>query len=100
MIYDLRNVKVLVDELFPTEHEMRNSHMRDAEGEFISRISVNDGEWHFLAVSWNQDDGRIALYVDGDLLASSDERRAFIGKGKTIPSEGTFQIGASLIGVV
>ena len=71
LFYDPRNLKVIVRQSLPTAMEIRNPHMRNVEGEFISGVSVNDGEWHFIILSWGNIDGIASIYIDGKLGASS-----------------------------
>ncbi|XP_049280450.1 sushi, von Willebrand factor type A, EGF and pentraxin domain-containing protein 1-like [Anopheles funestus] len=35
----------------------------------VTNVSLNDGDWHFVCVSWTSAGGRYALYLDGELSA-------------------------------
>ncbi|XP_035901734.1 sushi, von Willebrand factor type A, EGF and pentraxin domain-containing protein 1-like [Anopheles stephensi] len=35
----------------------------------VTNVSLNDGDWHFVCVSWTSDGGRYTLYLDGELSA-------------------------------
>ncbi len=48
--------------------------------------SIQDGEWHFLAGTWDGDD--IKLYIDGELAAEMP------CKGKLSPNDASLYIGA------
>ncbi|HVR73424.1 MAG TPA: PKD domain-containing protein [Planctomycetota bacterium] len=47
------------------------THVLDEVGDPV-RIGVDDDNWHRLAVHFNQDEDRLGIYVDGDLLADLD----------------------------
>lgn len=54
-----------------------------------SRVSVNDGKWHQLGVSWRID-GRLRLYVDGRLVYKTQ-----LPAGEALPAAGSIILGQS-----
>lgn len=40
------------------------------EGRFLTDITVNDGQWHHVAMTWEQQNGRIIIYIDGEQRAA------------------------------
>lgn len=54
-------------------------------------ISVADGRWHHLAVSWENKDGRIFIAVDGEDLTPIG--LADISKAKNLPADGMLTLG-------
>jgi len=52
-------------------------------------VNVSDGAWHFLAITWNADDGRVALFDNGMLAFSGGPYRT----GSSLPQGGTLVLG-------
>ena len=63
-------------------------------GDHKSGVSVTDGAWHHVAVTWESGEGVVRLYDNGRLVWAV--RRA---RGKTIPSGGTLVIGREQVRV-
>jgi hypothetical protein len=63
--------------------------LRRANETASTAISVNDGTWHHLAVTW-QLDGRVKVYVDGRLV-----HRTILPRGQPLPSIGSVILGQS-----
>nr|XP_040233470.2 sushi, von Willebrand factor type A, EGF and pentraxin domain-containing protein 1-like [Anopheles coluzzii] len=55
----------------------------------VTNISLNDGEWHFVCVSWTSAGGRYALYVDGERSAYGSR----LSEGAPIQSGGLYVFG-------
>ena len=54
-----------------------------------TNISVNDGQWHHVAVSWQSDpDGEITILKDGKIVFSGA-----LGAGQSIPQSGAIVLG-------
>ena len=51
-------------------------------------ISVNDGDWHHIAVTWQASDGRLVFYLDG-AQAYTD----IVNPGHTLGTSGTVVLG-------
>lgn len=49
-IYKMRNMDIIIDQNYQTHG---------------TGVDVADGEWHHVAVTWNNDDGVVQIYVDG-----------------------------------
>lgn len=52
-------------------------------------MNVSDGAWHFLALTWNADNGRVALFDNGMLTFSGGPYRT----GSSLPQSGTLVLG-------
>ena len=63
--------------------------LRGGNATASARISVNDGKWHQLGVTW-QVDGRVRLYVDGRLV-----HKTSLAAGPAIPAVGSLILGQS-----
>jgi Concanavalin A-like lectin/glucanases superfamily len=59
--------------------------------ELTSTASINDGNWHHVAATWNGSNGAARILVDGVIVASSN-----IAIGESIPDNGTFVLGQDL----
>uniref|UniRef100_A0A182K190 Sushi, von Willebrand factor type A, EGF and pentraxin domain-containing protein 1 n=1 Tax=Anopheles christyi TaxID=43041 RepID=A0A182K190_9DIPT len=55
----------------------------------VTNVSLNDGEWHFVCVSWTSVGGRYALYVDGERCAQGSR----LSDGSPISSGGMYVFG-------
>uniref|UniRef100_A0A182PU12 Sushi, von Willebrand factor type A, EGF and pentraxin domain-containing protein 1 n=1 Tax=Anopheles epiroticus TaxID=199890 RepID=A0A182PU12_9DIPT len=55
----------------------------------VTNVSLNDGEWHFVCISWASAGGRYALYVDGKLCAQG----AHLSEGVPIQMGGLYIFG-------
>lgn len=55
----------------------------------ITDIILNDGEWHFICVTWISREGRYEIYVDGTLKHSGKN----LSPGDLIEANGTIIIG-------
>ncbi|AQQ09094.1 hypothetical protein L21SP3_00892 [Sedimentisphaera cyanobacteriorum] len=60
-------------------------------GEITAETAVNDGEWHFVAWSYDSVKNQIAVYVDGQI-----ENKAQVSDSYADPSESNFFIGAAI----
>ncbi|KAE9117120.1 hypothetical protein PF010_g8720 [Phytophthora fragariae] len=60
----------------------------DASG-LSTFVDVSDNTWHFLAVTWNSEDGRVRVFDNGMLAFDGGPYR----QGKTIESSGFFVAG-------
>ncbi|ARN56142.1 LamG-like jellyroll fold domain-containing protein [Sedimentisphaera salicampi] len=60
-------------------------------GEITAETAVNDGEWHFVAWSYDAVKNQIAVYVDGQI-----ENKAQVSDSYADPSESNFFIGAAI----
>ncbi len=54
-----------------------------------SSVSVNDGEWHHIAVTWENSAGEVILYVDGSNVYSSTGYKV----GSVLTDGGTVVLG-------
>lgn len=56
---------------------------------FITDITLNDGEWHFICVTWISENGKFEIYIDGNLHDSGTNLSA----GMPIEANGTIIVG-------
>lgn len=56
---------------------------------FITDITLNDGEWHFICVTWISENGKFEIYIDGNLNESGTNLSA----GMSIEANGTIIVG-------
>ena len=63
--------------------------LRGGNATVSARISVNDGKWHQLGVTW-QVDGRVRLYTDCRLV-----QKTSLAAGPAIPAVGSLILGQS-----
>ncbi len=54
-------------------------------------ISIAGGSWHHLAVSWNNEDGQVNIFVDGRNV--NPDGMPALAPGKSLPGEGVVCIG-------
>lgn len=57
--------------------------------EVITDVTVNDGRWHFICVTWNSSGGQWKIFLDGQV---SDEGDA-LASGTSIPVDGVLVVG-------
>ncbi|KAL7693578.1 putative concanavalin A-like lectin/glucanase domain superfamily, CalX-like domain superfamily [Plasmopara halstedii] len=55
----------------------------------VTSINISDNAWHFLAVTWSSEDGRVRIFDNGILAFDGGSYR----RGKTLDSNGYFIIG-------
>ncbi|MEM9218325.1 MAG: LamG-like jellyroll fold domain-containing protein [Cyanobacteria bacterium P01_F01_bin.150] len=62
---------------------------------FRTNISLNDGDWHHLAMTWQQQTGAITVYVDGEERTSGTINRgqALVPNGSLILGQDQDQVG-------
>ncbi len=54
-------------------------------------VSLDDGAWHHVAISWSRRNGSLKVYIDGVLL----HERLDVHRARDIPQEGTLTIGVN-----
>ncbi|GMF49134.1 unnamed protein product [Phytophthora fragariaefolia] len=60
----------------------------DASG-LSTFVNISDNTWHFLAITWNSEDGRVRVFDNGMLAFDGGPYR----EGKTIEPNGVFMVG-------
>ena len=63
----------------------------DFSGTALTGPKVNDGSWHHIAMTRDQQSGQLRLYVDGDLASSGSDTTDYIERARV------FRIGGSTI---
>ncbi|KAG1690463.1 hypothetical protein DVH05_028138 [Phytophthora capsici] len=59
----------------------------------VTFVNVSDNEWHFIAVTWQSEDGRVRLYDNGMLSFDGGPYR----QGTTVDSNGFFAVGSLVL---
>ncbi|KAK1936638.1 hypothetical protein P3T76_010073 [Phytophthora citrophthora] len=59
----------------------------------VTFVNVSDNAWHFIAVTWQSEDGRARLYDNGMLVFDGGPYR----QGTTIDSNGFFVVGSLVL---
>ncbi len=60
-----------------------------------SGVPVNDGQWHHIAATYSMFEGRVRIYVDGDL--ATDQATDM---GAMLPADTPLRIGTATIGAI
>uniref|UniRef100_A0A182FJJ0 Sushi, von Willebrand factor type A, EGF and pentraxin domain-containing protein 1 n=1 Tax=Anopheles albimanus TaxID=7167 RepID=A0A182FJJ0_ANOAL len=55
----------------------------------VTNVTLVDGEWHFVCVSWSGRQGRWQLYLDGEVRAAGEA----LATGTTVPAGGLLVLG-------
>lgn len=55
----------------------------------ITDIQINDGQWHFICLSWSSEGGVYEIYVDGELRDTGFN----LSPGSVIEGNGTLIVG-------
>ncbi len=58
-----------------------------------SSVAYNDGQWHHVAATWNEAEGRATIYIDGGSLAGGETVVGVFTDGTDYISSGRHQFG-------
>lgn len=62
----------------------------------ITDITLNDGEWHFICVTWTSVAGKYEIYIDGSLRDSGSN----LSTDLFIEANGTVIVGQEQVGAM
>eukprot|EP00944_MAST-04C_sp_MAST-4C-sp1_P015461 g15461.t1 len=95
-LYDARNLKAMIKTSLPTSQQLKNPHLRQANREFTSGATVNDGEWRFISITWQSQTGACRIYVDGGHVASSQFAFNAATRNTLLEKVGRITVGSAI----